>query len=84
MFTGIIESLGIINNVSKTDLGLVFEVISDLKVFEQVNIGDSISINGTCLTVFDKKNNQHKNLLFFDVVKETLDKTNLGCLKKME
>ena len=55
MFTGIIESLGIINNIKKTDLGLVFEIISDLKIFKQVNIGDSISINGTCLTVSDKK-----------------------------
>tara|TARA_Y100001970_G_scaffold41059_1_gene50640 strand:+ start:608 stop:1246 length:639 start_codon:yes stop_codon:yes gene_type:complete len=84
MFTGIIESLGIINNIQKTDLGLVFEIISDLKIFKQVNIGDSVSINGACLTVSDKKNNQSKNLLFFDVVKETLDKTNLGFLKKME
>tara|TARA_B100000029_G_C17461363_1_gene918625 strand:+ start:564 stop:1196 length:633 start_codon:yes stop_codon:yes gene_type:complete len=82
MFTGIIESLGTIDNIEKTDLGLIFSIFSNENIFNQVNIGDSISINGTCLTITKKNNN--KNLLFFDVISETLDKTNLKSLKKME
>ena len=82
MFTGIVESLGVINSIEKTDLGLVFSISSNKEVFNKVNIGDSIAINGTCLTVTNKKDNQ--NLLFFDIINETLDKTNLGFLKKTE
>tara|TARA_B100001540_G_C15674145_1_gene581578 strand:- start:108 stop:749 length:642 start_codon:yes stop_codon:yes gene_type:complete len=84
MFTGIIESLGVINNIEKTDSGLEFAIFSEKKLFEQVNIGDSVSINGVCLTVVNKKNSKDKNLLFFDIVNETLDKTNLGLFKKEE
>ncbi len=82
MFTGIVESLGVINSIEKTDLGLVFSISSNKEVFNKVNIGDSIAINGTCLTVTNKKDNQ--NLLFFDIINETLDKTNLGLFKKEE
>ena len=82
MFTGIVELLGVINSIEKTDLGLVFSISSNKEVFNKVNIGDSIAINGTCLTVTNKKDNQ--NLLFFDIINETLDKTNLGSLKKTE
>ena len=84
MFTGIIESLGIINNIEKTNSGLEFSIFSKKELFEQVNIGDSVSINGACLTVINKQNSKDKNLLFFDIVNETLDKTNLGLFKKEE
>ena len=84
MFTGIIESLGTIDSVEKTNLGLEFKIYTEDKVFEQTNIGDSISINGTCLTVTHKKNNENRKLLFFDVVDETLKTTNLDSLKESE
>ena len=57
MFTGIVESLGVIDNIEKTDLGLVFSISSNKEFFNKVNIGDSVSINGACLTVTKKKNN---------------------------
>jgi riboflavin synthase len=75
MFTGIIKDLLAvekINNKGKLkQIGL--RLLSD----EQVNIGDSIALNGVCLTVTDIKN----NIAFFDVVEETLNKSNLSDLK---
>ena len=82
MFTGIVESLGVIDNIEKTELGLVFSISSNKEVFNKVNIGDSVSINGTCLTLTKKENSQ--NVLFFDIINETLDKTNLDSLKKTQ
>ena len=76
MFTGIIERLGTVvsiddeNNTSKEFVVLVENM------FEDINIGDSISINGVCLTV--KKNNEKH--IYFDIVNETLEKSNLGEL----
>jgi len=82
MFTGIIESLGTINNIQESGNSLkVVASVSDI-VFNDVIIGASIAINGVCLTVVKKENNQ--NLLFFDIINETLSKTNLKSLRISE
>ena len=77
MFTGIIESLGIINETKKTDFGIKLSVDVSNKIYSEVKIGDSVSINGVCLTVSNKK---MKNSLYFDIVKETINKSNLSNL----
>ena len=77
MFTGIIESLGTITEIQKTDYGLKLFLESSKDIFQSINIGDSLSINGVCLTVSHKAVN---NTLSFDIVSETLDKTNLSGL----
>jgi len=84
MFTGIIESIGIINNIEKTKLGLKLKLLTEERIFNQANIGDSLSINGTCLTVVEKESNATDKLLFFDIIDETLNKTNLDLLKELE
>jgi len=81
MFTGIIDSLGTINKIENINTSLKFEIFSESIIFNSINIGDSLSINGTCLTVTEKKNRDDKKLLLFDIVEETLSKTNLGTLK---
>ena len=75
MFTGIVEDLIEINNIKKFD---DYWKISIAKKFDNINIGASISINGACLTVVDINNNE----LYFDVINETLEKTNLKFLQR--
>jgi len=84
MFTGIIESIGVIDSIEKTNLVLKFKILIEDKVFNQINVGDSIAVNGVCLTVTQKESNNIRQLLFFDIVHETLNKTNLGLLKQLE
>lgn len=50
MFTGIVEEIGRIHHISKTSRAEKL-VISCEKVLEGTKIGDSIAVNGTCLTV---------------------------------
>lgn len=73
MFTGIITNTA---KLESTKQG-VFVVIVDPKFVSKTKIGDSISVNGVCLTV-EKKT---KNKISFSVVPETLKRTNLGGLK---
>jgi riboflavin synthase len=71
MFTGIIEEIGKISSASTTKL-----VISAQQVVDGVKLGDSIAINGACLTVtdFDRAS------FSVDVMPETSQRTNLGQL----
>jgi len=76
MFSGIVKGL---RKVVKIDSKKDFSKISiDLEGFSKgENIGDSISVNGACLTI-TKLNG---SIALFDIMKETLDKTDLGDLK---
>lgn len=76
MFTGIIEELGEVKSISRRGKVTLLE-IKALKVLEGIKIGDSIALNGTCLTVVKKE----KESLSFEVMPETLAVTNLGNLK---
>jgi riboflavin synthase len=76
MFTGLIEAICTIRSVRQTGGGLLLTV--DLgKISDESKIGDSIAINGVCLTVakLDGK------IATFDVSGETLTKSTLGRLK---
>ncbi len=53
MFTGIIEDLGTVESLKPTDQGAVISVHTSLPISE-INIGDSIAVNGACLTVISK------------------------------
>ena len=72
IFTGIIEELGTITRIERGTHSSRINVRAS-KVLEEVRIGDSIAINGVCLTVteFDSEH------FIADVMAETLDKTNL-------
>ena len=77
MFTGLIVGMGDITSVQKRSGGAVLSLGSDM-VSDDAEIGDSIAINGVCLTVVKKNMNE----LSFDLSEETLRSTNLGDLKK--
>ena len=74
MFTGIIEDLGTVRKISKT------QIIVDTKL-DDIKIGDSICVSGVCLTVINSKLSTLNSQLLFDISEETFKKTNLGELK---
>lgn len=76
MFTGIIEELGKIAALEKSANGAKIKIAAKI-VTEGTNEGDSIAVNGVCLTVLDIK----KDLFSADVSQETLDKSTLSRLK---
>jgi len=71
MFTGIIESIGTIKSIDREGEDSQINISFNKDRLKDVNIGDSISVNGICLTV----KNISENLLSFDVSKETLSRT---------
>ena len=85
MFTGIVQRLGNITDIKmegtadrpgSPQAGCITMVPS--RPFDRsVGLGDSIAVNGTCLTVADMDGDK----LMFDVLGETFDKTNLGGKK---
>jgi len=77
VFTGLIVGIGDITSVQKRSGGAILSLRSDM-LAQEAAIGDSISINGVCLTVVKKNMNE----LSFDLSGETLQSTNLGGLKK--
>ena len=79
MFTGIVEELGSFVSAVRSGSTTRLEFSANL-VTEDVEIGDSIAVNGCCLTVIEH------NATFFavDAVDETLSRTNLGQLTEGE
>ncbi len=75
MFTGIVEELGTIKVIEKLDAGLRLTVSASI-VTADVSHGDSIAVNGVCLTALDIT----PNSFAADVSPETLDKTTIGAL----
>lgn len=76
MFTGIIEETGIIRNIQRGAKSSSLTVKAS-KVLEDSRIGDSIAVNGVCLTVTAMENDS----FMADVMAETLRRSNLGELK---
>lgn len=74
MFTGLVEDIGKINSINKFDAYWNVEIITKL---DDIIIGDSVSVNGVCLTVV----NLNKDIIGFDIVSESLEKSNLSNLK---
>lgn len=74
MFTGIIEDVGVVRKCTTSAL-IVGTRLAELET------GDSVSVNGTCLTVAGLEKSGRAQNLGFDVSPETLRQTNLGELK---
>ena len=75
MFTGLIEQVGTIDHLERRDDGLLIRIACALHPYE---LGESIAVNGTCLTVKSFSEGHFDA----DASLETLDKTNLGDLKQ--
>ncbi|WP_039053419.1 riboflavin synthase [Sphingobacterium sp. T2] len=75
MFTGIIETLGVVKDIKKEQSNLHFYIESPIS--NELKIDQSVAHNGVCLTVVEVANNVHK----ITAIDETLRKTNLGFLQ---
>jgi riboflavin synthase len=76
VFTGIIQQIGVVTNIQTThDFGVIEIELTSLPT--SVKIGDSISVNGVCLTA----TTINGDVVSFDVMGITLSKTNLGGLR---
>lgn len=75
MFTGIIETLGTIQNIQKENDNLHITLSSSIT--KELKIDQSVSHNGICLTVVNIKDDSYT----VTAIKETIAKTNLGDWK---
>ncbi len=75
MFSGIIEKLGRIKRVDRKDQALVLDIESG---FLDLCLGESVAVNGVCLTVVKHEQN---GVAEFFVSSETIARSNLGALK---
>lgn len=75
MFTGIIEEVGTIKNISK-GIKSIKLTIGASKVLEGSKIGDSIAVNGVCLTI----TSMGKDFFTADIMPESLRKTSMANL----
>lgn len=76
MFTGIIEEIGTIQSIRKGSQSAVLSVACE-KVLEGTQLGDSIAVNGVCLTVTSLSEHGYTA----DVMAETISRSSLGQLK---
>ena len=73
MFTGIIEQTGTVKRLKRSAGKGILEIFPE-NCPADIKTGESIAINGVCLTL----SNYHNKILYFDIMAETLAKTNLG------
>ncbi|MEO9365780.1 MULTISPECIES: riboflavin synthase [Candidatus Nitrosocaldus] len=80
MFTGIIKCMGIVEDVRMSEgEGSAMTITVDIKeIAARVGVGDSIAVNGVCLTVVALEGSRAR----FNLVGETIARTNLGMLKR--
>lgn len=77
MFTGIIEEIGLVESIKKTGESFVL-TIDAKKILVGVHLGDSIAVNGVCLTVTSFSSNRFT----VDVMPETVKATSLRMVNK--
>jgi len=77
MFTGIINHTGLFKGYRRGKQEITIEAPS---IISQIEIGESLAVNGVCLSLIKKEN----KALFFNLSQETIQKTNLGSLKQGE
>ncbi|CCW34122.1 riboflavin synthase [Chthonomonas calidirosea] len=85
MFTGIVEEIGTVVSVQSRERSAIIE-IEVSKTGQGTDVGDSLAVNGCCLTVVGREEisrDAHVGgvILRFDVVPETMVRTNLGDLR---
>lgn len=77
MFTGLISELGVVKEIQRSESAAIVTIVAPRSVLE-VKIGDSIAVNGTCLTVTSIDGNTFSA----DVMVQTLSLTSLGEIKE--
>jgi riboflavin synthase len=76
MFTGLIEEVGSVIAVRASDRGTQLRIAAP-RIAKKISTGDSVAVNGCCLTLSSQGGDQ----LTFDLLEETVDRTNLKGLR---
>lgn len=76
MFTGLVEEVGECLWLRRTSKAIQLTILAE-DVLHGLRTGDSIAVNGCCLTAGAHRKGQ----ITFDILQETLDRTNLGALR---
>ena len=77
MFTGIVETTGRVERLVETAVAGAFQLLLQTPLAAALKIGDSLALNGCCLTVSELCGETVR----FDLLAETLRRTNLGELR---
>src|ERR1700730_45626 len=77
MFTGLVEEVGSVLWIRASDRGTQLQIAAP-RIAKEIRTGDSVAVNGCCLTVTAHRGEQ----LIFDLLEETLDRTNLKTLRR--
>jgi riboflavin synthase len=77
VFTGLIEEVGRMLWIRATERGTELQIAA-ARLADEISIGDSVAVNGCCLTVSAHRPGQ----LTFDLLNETLERTNLKTLRR--
>ena len=77
MFTGIVEELGTVVSLKRGSKSAVLTIKGD-QIFEDLKLGDSVAVNGVCLTATHMSGKTFQA----DVMNETFNRSSLGTLKK--
>ncbi len=81
MFTGIIEETGVVARV-RTSARSIELTVSARVCGRGVKVGDSLAVNGCCLTVVKLTTRARSKLIQFDLLRETWNRTNLRLVRK--
>ena len=77
MFTGLIEEVGKVVATRASDYGTKLEVVAP-RIAREARTGESIAVNGCCLTLTSRRSDR----LSFDLLEETIGRTNLKKLRQ--
>src|SRR6266496_432252 len=76
MFTGIVEETGVVNAATPATKAIRL-VVEANRCARGLKLGDSVAVNGCCLTVVKLSRPGQKRLVCFDLLRETWERTNL-------
>jgi riboflavin synthase len=76
MFTGLIEEVGTVRSIREGKPGKQLQIVAP-RTARKLRVGDSVAVNGCCLTLSARRGDQ----LTFDLLAETFDRTNLKALR---
>ena len=76
MFTGLIEEVGTVRSIREGEPGMRLQIVAP-RTARKLRLGDSVAVNGCCLTLSAHRGDQ----LTFDLLEETFDRTTLKALR---
>ncbi len=77
MFTGLIEEVGTVTSTRERERSKQLQIVAP-RIAKKIRPGESVAVNGCCLTLSAHRGDQ----LTFDLLEETLARTNLKMLKR--